>query len=87
MSFAVIEIQSTPNPNARKFILSGIIAPQPLSFLNSEAAQKHPVAQQLFFIKGVTSVLLLGDFVTVNKEPGAKWPSIVKRVQKLLEDF
>ena len=69
MPFKVIDIQPTPNPNAAKFILDSQIAPQPTSFFNAEQAKDHPLASQLFAIPGVASLLLLGDFVTVNKRP------------------
>jgi hypothetical protein len=86
MPFVVREIQQTPNPNARKFVLDRTIADAPTSFLNPAQGKGHPIASQLFGISGVTSVLLLGDFVTVNKEAGAKWTVIVKRVRKILEE-
>ena len=84
MPFEVIEVQSTPNPNAMKFILSGEIAPQTLSFFDAAQAAGHPVASRIFAIDGVVSVLLLGDFVTVNKRPDARWPAIRKKVEAVL---
>jgi len=84
MPFKVLEVQPTPNPNAAKFILDGPISEQPTSFFNAEQAKGHPVAAQLFEIPGVTSVLMLGDFVTVNKRPEVKWNSITERVEAVL---
>ena len=84
MPFEVLDVQATPNPNALKFILSAEIAPQTLSFFSAEQARGHPVASQLFAIPGVVSVLLLGDFVTVNKRPDARWPAIRRKVEAVL---
>lgn len=84
MSFSVLEVQPTPNPNALKFVLDGEIAGQPTSFFNAEAATGHPVASRLFAIPGVCSLLLLGDFVTVNKSADANWPPIKERVKQVL---
>ena len=81
MAFRVLEIQPTPNPNAAKFILDRPVSEQPTSFLNAASAVGHPLASRLFTVPGVTSVLLLGDFVTVNKSPEAKWDDIVAGVQ------
>ena len=64
--FRVIETQVTPNPNALKFILDRPISDQPISFFTSESAKDHALASKLFEIDGVTTLLLLGDFVTVN---------------------
>jgi NFU1 iron-sulfur cluster scaffold homolog, mitochondrial len=84
MSFEVAEIQSTPNPNALKFVLDRKIAEQPISFFNSDAAREHPLASKLFALPGVSSLLLLGDFVTVNKQPDAEWAPIKRGVRKVL---
>jgi hypothetical protein len=85
MGFTVTDIQPTPNPNAAKFILDGEISDSPVSFLNPAEGEGHPIASQLFSIKGVTSVLLLGSFVTINKEDGAKWEPISRKVREILQ--
>ncbi len=84
MRFSILEQLPTPNPNAMKFVLDRSISDQPMSFLNATAADQHPLAKRLFDIHGVTSVLLLGDFVTINKSPEAKWPDIKKNVKHAL---
>lgn len=84
MAFRVREIQPTPNPNAAKFMLDRPIVDQPTSFLKAADAQDHPVASRLFDIPGVSSLLFLGDFITVNKSPDAKWPQITRRVEQAL---
>ena len=84
MSFTVAEIQPTPNPNALKFILDREIANQPASFFDPAAAQNHPVAARLFAVGGVSSLLFLGDFVTVNKTPESDWAAIKRSVKKAL---
>jgi len=78
------EVLPTPNPNAMKFVLDQAISDRPMSFLNATAAENHPLAKRLFSIEGVTSVLLLGDFVTINKSSNAKWPDIKKNVKHML---
>ncbi|HRK31112.1 MAG TPA: NifU N-terminal domain-containing protein [Tepidisphaeraceae bacterium] len=84
MPFEVITTQPTPNPNALKFVLGAVIAPSPQSFFNAPAAAGHAVASRLFAIKGVTNVLLLGDFVTISKTPEAKWAAITPAVKRVL---
>ena len=86
MAFTVLEVQPTPNPNALKFLLDRPISEQPTSFLNAGAADGHPIATRLFAIDGVSSLLLLGDFVTVNKSPAAKWGDIRPQVQQVLAE-
>lgn len=84
MSFKVTEVQPTPNPNAAKFVLDRPIVEQPTSFFNASAAKGHPLAEALFAIPGVSSLLLLGDFVTVNKTPDARWDEVAARVKAVL---
>lgn len=84
MSWKVLEIQPTPNPNAMKFVLDRAISDRPESFFNAASAAGHPLALRLFAIDGVASVLLLGDFVTINKTPGSKWPAVSAGVKKAL---
>ena len=86
MSFEVVEIQPTPNPNAVKFVLNSPISDRPVSFLHAGAAKDHPLATKLFAIPGVTNLLLLGDFVTVNKEPSARWDKIQAQVREILKN-
>ena len=85
MGFLVLEVQPTPNPNALKFILNRSISEQSTSFFDAAAAKDHPVAGRLFEIPGVSSLLLLGDFITVNKRAEAKWPAIKEGVRKVLK--
>lgn len=84
MPFGVNEIQPTPNPNAAKFILDREIADRPTSFFNSDSARDHPLATKLFAIPGVSSLLFLGDFITVNKSPDADWDHIARQVRQVL---
>jgi hypothetical protein len=85
MGFQVKEIQPTPNPNAAKFVLDREISDRPISFLQAAEGKDHPVASQLFSIKGVCSVLMLGDFVTINKKPEIPWKTITEKVEEILQ--
>jgi len=84
MAFRVEEIQSTPNPNAIKVILDQPVSTEPTSFLHHSAAGGHPLAMQLFAIPGVSSLLLLDDFITINKSSDACWADITSRVRQVL---
>jgi hypothetical protein len=87
MGFVVKEVQPTPNPNASKFVLDRPISDRPISFLNPDQGRGDPVASKLFAIQGVASILLLGDFVTVNKTADAKWSSITRKVEEILKNL
>ena len=85
MGWKVVEVEPTPNPNARKFVLDQPVCSQPLSFFTAAAARDHALASELFEIPGVTNLLLLGDFITVSKQPQAQWEAIVRRVRDILK--
>ena len=84
MSYVVREVQSTPNPNAMKWVLDRTISPTPLSFRSAVDADAHPVAKALMALKGVSAVLLLNDFVTINKSPEARWAEIKTKANRIL---
>ena len=84
MAFTVREVQPTPNPNAAKFMLDREVSSAPMSFFQAEQAQDHPLARKLFAIPGVSSLLLLGDFITVNKRPDVPWQDITTAVEQVL---
>lgn len=86
MGFVVAEVQATPNPNALKFVLDRSVTQQPASFFNAEAAGGHPLAARLFAVPGVSSLLLLGDFITVNKRPEAQWADVQRGVRRALAE-
>jgi hypothetical protein len=86
MGYKVTEIQPTPNPNAAKFVLDSEISDRPVSFLNPAEGSDHPLASQIFGVKGVKSVLLLGDFVTVNKDAATKWEQVIDKIKEILQN-
>ena len=80
-------VQPTPNPNAMKFVLSSTRFAKPLSFASAEAAATHPLAAQLFAVRGIYNVFMAQDFVTVNKLPELDWASLIRQLQPVLEQF
>ena len=84
MSFRVIAVEPTPNPNAMKFVLDRPCSDGTISFLKLEQGAGHPLAEKLFAISGVASLLFLGDFITVNKTPSAAWSKVQQAVEKVL---
>lgn len=71
-----IQVQQTPNPNARKFILPDARFVKPLSFADSATAAGHPLAAALFALGGIYNVFMVQDFVTVNKYPDVDWDGL-----------
>jgi NFU1 iron-sulfur cluster scaffold homolog, mitochondrial len=84
MSFTITEFEPTPNPNAMKCWLDKPISDHPRSFLNAEMAADDPIARDLFEKAGATTVLFNGNWLTVNKQPDASWPTVKRRIAAVL---
>jgi NFU1 iron-sulfur cluster scaffold homolog, mitochondrial len=81
----IAEIESTPNPDAMKFVLK-----EPLtwgikrSYENAEEAKDDPLAAALFAIGHVTNVFYVDHWLTVTQDGGADWPELMRRIAEPL---
>jgi hypothetical protein len=82
-----IQVQKTPNPNARKFVLPEKCFIQPLNVANAEAAAHDLLAARLFALDGVYNVFMVQDFVTINKLPDVPWEPLEAKVKVILAEF
>ncbi len=88
MAYRVIRFEPTPNPNALKCVLDRAVAPlesggaltgSARSYRNAAEAEHDPIAKVIFAAapKGaITSVLIRGDWLAVNKSPAAEWKTL-----------
>lgn len=77
----IAEIESTPNPNALKFVLR-----EPLtwgikrSYENAREAKDDPLAAALFEIEHVSGVFYIDHWLTVTQDGGADWQELTRRI-------
>jgi len=77
----IAEVEYTPNPNARKFVLK-----EPLtwgiarSFENAGAAEGDPLAGALFDIEHVTNVYYVDHWITVTQDGAAPWDELLREL-------
>jgi len=77
----IAEIEPTPNPNARKFILK-----EPLtwgisrSYDNAAMAADDPLAAALFDIEHVTNVFYVDHWITVTQDGQADWQELLRNL-------
>ncbi|KAH7366840.1 scaffold protein Nfu/NifU N terminal-domain-containing protein [Plectosphaerella cucumerina] len=90
-----IQTESTPNPDALKFLPNHRVLPEGIStpfieYLNprSTIAPPHPspLAAQLMAIDGVTSVFYGADFITVTKAADANWAHVRAEIFALITE-
>lgn len=101
--FLSIKTLTTPNENALKFVISDTekhFVPKnfPTNAVEIDdmpsAAEKSPLATNLFKINGVKSIMMGHDFVTVNKVESElshnkelEWPHLGERIKQSLQEF
>jgi len=77
----IADIEDTPNPNAKKFILH-----EPLSwgmarsYENATAAQDDPLAKALFDVEHVTNVFYVDRWITVTQDGQADWHELSRKL-------
>jgi Fe-S cluster biogenesis protein NfuA len=77
----IADIEDTPNPNAKKFILK-----EPLtwgitrSYDNAGEAMDDLLAASIFDIEHVTNVFYVDHWLTVTQDGGADWQQLLRRV-------
>lgn len=81
----IADIEDTPNPNAKKFILK-----EPLtwgithSYDNAAEAEADLLAASIFDIEHVTNVFYVDHWLTVTQDGGADWQDLLRRVAERL---
>jgi hypothetical protein len=82
-----IQVQQTPNPNARKFVLAGIRFAGSRNYSLGAEVDDDVLAARLLALDGVYNVFMAQDFVTVNKVPQVEWPPLQAAVESVLVEF
>jgi len=81
----IAEIEVTPNPNARKFVLK-----EPLTwgikraYDSAAEAKDDPLAAALFAIEHVTNVFYIDHWLTVAQDGGADWQELTRKIAEPL---
>ena len=77
----IAEIEYTPNPNARKFVLKEPITNGPSrSYQDAAAAEGDGLAAALFAVPHVISVYYVDRYVTVTQDGQADWQELLRKV-------
>ena len=72
-----IETEGTPNPATLKFLPGrDVMGAATADFATAQAADRSPLAADIFALPGVTRVFLGGDFITVTKSDIASWQGL-----------
>jgi Fe-S cluster biogenesis protein NfuA len=82
-----IQLEWTPNPSTLKYVVDTKLLPSgAFNITNAQvAAEKSPLAQKLFDIKGVIGVMIGTNFVTVTKGDDGEWDELNDGVMLTLD--
>lgn len=80
--------ESTPNPEAMKFVANIMLLPEGVKeYLHPDAATDSPLARQLFSFSGIRSVFITSNFITVTKQEGIDWYEIVNIIREFIRNY
>lgn len=84
-----IYMESNPNPNSMKFVVSEMLVPEGMSFdfPDVASAADAPLAQELFGYPEVERVFYMSNFVTVTKKEGVEWLEIQDKIRTHIVKF
>ena len=79
--------ESTPNPNAMKFVVNKRIVNDIYEFKSLEDSSESPLAKSLFGFEFVNEVFFDFNFVSIIQKPGFKWQENVMDVREFIRSF
>jgi len=81
-------IQSTPNPNALKFVLNVPVKNEgKVTYKNAAQCQHNPMAAALFTIPNITEVYFFDNYVTVTQDGNVDWDQIEEQIKKVILEY
>jgi Fe-S cluster biogenesis protein NfuA len=80
-------VQSTPNPNALKFVLNKPVKNEGKAIYKtaSEAAD-NAIASQIFAIPYIAEVYFFDNYITVTQNGDADWDELEEKIKKIILD-
>jgi len=81
----VQSIQSTPNPNAFKFLVDEVLWQGSMHYDSAEQSEGNDLAKKLFAIDGVDTLFFCDRFVTVSMTPAADWRAVHEQATSTIE--
>ncbi len=82
-----ILIQSTPNPNALKFVLSVPVKMEgKVTYKSVDQCQHNPMAAALFTVPNVSEVYFFDNYITVTQDGGVEWDVIEDQIKRIILD-
>jgi Fe-S cluster biogenesis protein NfuA len=87
VSPVTVYAESTPNPNAMKFVVNKKIVDDVFEFKSIDETKDSPLAKSLFGFEFVKEVFFDFNFVSLIQNPGNNWEENVMDVREFIRSF
>ncbi len=85
---SIITIKATQNPTILKFEFPDFITQnESFEYKNIDYAKNSPLAQQLFYLPFVKSVMISGNFIAIERYNIVEWDDVQDAVAEQIETF
>ena len=82
-----IEIKTTPNPHALKFVVNQVLTEEPYEYSDVQKAQKEStLAYKLLSLPWVLNVFIGKDFITITKEDWVEWEPVQEPLTYMIKE-
>ena len=82
-----IQTQKTPNPNSLKFVTGKKVSTIGSIEISKNEMTDNILLKNIFSVKGVESIFLTEDFLSINKQNDIDWEDIKHIVLALLNEY
>ncbi|NRB10865.1 MAG: NifU family protein [Rickettsiaceae bacterium] len=83
-----IQVETTPNDAALKFLLGITVSIPPIFFEDSsQTVNKSKLAERLFTLTGVKAVFFGNDFITITKQDGNDWALLKPEIISIITEY
>ena len=82
-----ILVQSTPNPNALKFVLNTKVKTDgKVTYKNAEECHTNPLARALFAVPNVSEIYFFDNVITVTQDGNGDWDILEEQIRSLITE-
>ena len=82
-----VQTENTPNPNSLKFLPGKTVSKNGSFEITKKDDVQNELIKSLLLVKGVESIFLGEDFISINKQSDFSWDEIKHIVISLINDF
>lgn len=79
--------ESTPNPNAQKFVTNKLLSAQNIEVLNIKEAKEVPIASELFGFDFVKEVFISNNYISIIKDDNVEWYEINTEIRDFIKEY